>query len=198
MTNQGAMGLPTMESKMMNIDSLIHAGAKVSAPVSVPGRQPNSRFRRGGRGLRLKPGERNKSEAEYESQVLEPAKRAGDIIDFWFQDFTFKLAADCRYTPDFVVLANDGVMEVHEIKGTQKIKKAGTDPKAKLGSKAFVEDDAKVKIKVFANKFPFRCFAVFKKRAYEGGGWGRTEYTAWSEIDHGGDQSSADSAQQLF
>ena len=143
-----------------------------------PGKFP-PRFK-GGRGLRKKPGERNQWEADYEAQVLEPGKRDGTIIEYWFQSVTFKLADDCRFVPDYLLLMADGFVEIHDVKGSQKIKKAGHDPKERLGSKAFVEDDAKVKLRVFADKFPFRCFAVFKRRNYEGGGWGREEYTSWS------------------
>ena len=50
---------------------------------------------------RLKKGERNKTEARYE-QLLETRKRAGEIIGYWFEGVTFRLADNTRYTPDFI------------------------------------------------------------------------------------------------
>lgn len=100
---------------------------------------------------RLKPGKMNNTEAEY-AQVLELRRQAGQIEWFKFEGITFKLADDTRYTPDFAILNADGTMEMHEIKGRWM-------------------DDAKVKIKVAADLFPFRFIAVYKISKKEGGGW---------------------------
>lgn len=67
---------------------------------------------------------------------LEAMKRNGQIVEWWYEKWTFKLADDTRYTPDFVIQKPDGSLEVEETKG-------------------FWRDDAKVKIKVFAAQFPF-------------------------------------------
>lgn len=97
------------------------------------------------------PGTMNKTEAAYAAK-LEERKTAGEIVGFWFEAVTFKLAKDTRYTPDFLVQLADGTLEAHEVKG-------------------FWEDDAKVKIKVAASMFPvlFRAFKVRPKK--HGGGW---------------------------
>lgn len=79
----------------------------------------------------------NGLEAAYAREVLEPLKLAGEVADYWFERLTFKLADDCRYTPDFVVQLAGGEIECHEVKGT------------------FIRDDAKVKLKVAATMFPF-------------------------------------------
>lgn len=64
------------------------------------------------------------------------------------QSITLKLADDCRYTPDFTYI-HDGKFHAHEVKG-------------------FFRDDAKVKIKVAARKFPWIVFTlVFKHKS----GW---------------------------
>lgn len=82
----------------------------------------------------------NKTERAY-ADVLE-ALRVGGIIREWhFEAVTLKLAHDCRYTPDFLVVRSDGALELHEVKG-------------------FWRDDAKVKTRVAARVLPFPIFAV--------------------------------------
>lgn len=104
-----------------------------------------------------KPGVMNGTEAAY-AEVLELRKLAGNDIDWYaFEAITLKLAQDTRYTPDFVVMRHDGLMEMHETKG-------------------FWQDDAKVKIKVAAEKFPFRFLAAKKRPKKDGGGWEVTEF----------------------
>lgn len=70
---------------------------------------------------------------------------------------TLKLADGCRYTPDFAVLRADGIMEMHEVKG-------------------YWTDDARVKVKVAAEKFPFVFKAVYKQAKKDGGGWRIEEF----------------------
>lgn len=91
---------------------------------------------------RLKKGEMNKTEAEY-LRILENRKFAGEIEWYEFEGITFRLANNTRYTPDFVVMLAGGAMECHEIKG-------------------YWMDDARVKIKVAAEMFPFRFIALKK------------------------------------
>ena len=155
-------------------------------PLQLPVRRPVVTWRkpsfRGGRGLRTKPGEMNGTEAAYAREVLEPAKQRGAILDFWFQEWTFKLADDSRFTPDFVVLPLDCVIEAHEINGSTSRKKKGEDGETKIvGTKPFVESDAKVKLRVLATRFPLRVVVAYQRRKYEGGGWGREDFTAWSD-----------------
>jgi hypothetical protein len=71
-----------------------------------------------------------------------------------FEAVTLKLADDCRYTPDFMVIADDDVVEFHEVKG------------------GFWRDDAKVKIRVAAQMYPmFRFYSFFKEPKKLGGRW---------------------------
>lgn len=104
-----------------------------------------------GRTTRRVAGQMNGLETRY-SQVLESQKLSGQIVEWWYECFTFKLAHDTRYTPDFVVMLPDGILEAHECKG-------------------FFEDHAKVKVKVAASKFPFVFRIVRAKAKKEGGGW---------------------------
>lgn len=105
---------------------------------------------------RLKPGVQNSTEAEY-AALLELRRQSGEIAWYAFEGVTFKLAADTRYTPDFAVMLADGRMEMHEVKG-------------------FWRDDAKIKIKVAAEMFPFRFVALKKRSKKSGGGWDVEEF----------------------
>jgi hypothetical protein len=92
----------------------------------------------------MKAGVRNRTEAAYEAQ-LELRKRAGEVAWYQFEGITLKLAADCRYTPDFFVMLSTGELELHEVKGRWT-------------------DDALVKVRVAAAMFPFRVVVVTYER----------------------------------
>lgn len=80
---------------------------------------------------------------------LEAMKRAGQIVTWWFERWTFKLADDVRYTPDFVIQKPDGSLEVEEVKG-------------------FWREDARAKVRVFVAQFPFPTRAYSKAKAPRG------------------------------
>lgn len=70
-----------------------------------------------------------------------------------FEEITLRIGEDCRFTPDFFVLAEDDVLEFHETKGRWM-------------------DDAKVKMRVAADRFPQFRFKAFRKLPKaQGGGW---------------------------
>lgn len=94
-------------------------------------------------------GRMNQTEAEYERLFL------GRNVH-GFEEITLRLGDDCRYTPDFFVVADDGVLEFHECKG-------------------FWREDAKVKIRVAAEKYPMFRFRAFRKLP-KGGGWERESF----------------------
>ena len=91
---------------------------------------------------RLKSGTQNKTEAAYEDTVLKPAMQAGEILWYKFEGIKLKLAGNTFLTVDYAVLPRNGVMELHDVKGHRRI----------------YMDDAKVKMKVAAESYPF----VFK------------------------------------
>ena len=95
----------------------------------------------------------NGTEQAYADGVLEPLKRTGEIVAYWFEQFTFKLADDLRYTPDFVVMLPNGILEVHEVKGE------------------FIREDAKIKLKMAAQVMPFLFKLCVKRSKKNGGGW---------------------------
>lgn len=102
---------------------------------------------RRGRGVRRTPGQMNGLERQY-AQHLERLKLGGAVAWWAFDALKLRLAEKTFYTPDFLVMLSDDTLEVHEVKGSSK-------------GKPFVEDDAAVKIKVAADKFPFRFRMVW-------------------------------------
>lgn len=103
---------------------------------------------------RLKAGELNRTEAAYQ-QVLELRKQAGDVLWYRFEGIKLRLADNTFLTPDFAVMTASGEMELHEVKG----------------AKAIFEDDAKVKVKVAAEAYPFVFRVAFPRPKRDGGGW---------------------------
>lgn len=107
--------------------------------------------------------EMNKGESLY-AQWLDLQQRAGDVKAWWFQAWTFKLARDCRYTPDFDVLRGD-LWTLVDVKG-RKVRPDGTQT-------YWAEEDAKIKIKVAAKMFPmFRWVIAFP---LQNGNWEERE-----------------------
>lgn len=94
----------------------------------------------------------NKTEARYQAEVLEARKVVGEVLEYGFERIKLRLADNTFYTPDFFVVCSMH-LEFHEVKGHW-------------------EDDARVKIKVAAQQFPwFRFIAVQRQKGewrYEG------------------------------
>jgi hypothetical protein len=105
---------------------------------------------------RLKTGEMNKTEAAY-NEHLKSMQLSGHLAWFKFEGLKFRLADNTFYTPDFMIMRPDGFMEAHEVKG-------------------FWQDDAKVKIKVAADLYPFKFIAVKAIAKKHGGGWKVEEF----------------------
>jgi hypothetical protein len=122
-----------------------------------------SRFRANGDrtkyGKRHKPGVMNQTETLY-AEGLQARKLTGEIVEWGFERVTFKLADNCRYTPDFDVLFPDGSMEFIDSKGGGPM-----------------DDKSRVKVKVAAEKFPMFQFVIEKRLPKKlGGGWKREEF----------------------
>lgn len=100
---------------------------------------------------RLKVGAMNKTEAAYAAS-LELRKTAGEVLWFKFEGLKLRLADNTFYTPDFAVMLADGSLEAHEVKGHW-------------------QDDARAKIKIAADLYPFRFIAVQAEAKKRGGGW---------------------------
>lgn len=105
---------------------------------------------------RMKAGAMNATEREY-AQELEARKLAGAVAWFRFEGVKLRLADNTFYSPDFAVMLDTGEIEMHEVKG-------------------FWLDDARIKIKVAADAYPFRFIAVRKRSKREGGGFSVEEF----------------------
>ncbi|HCM9501962.1 DUF1064 domain-containing protein [Enterobacter roggenkampii] len=99
---------------------------------------------------RLKTGQMNKTEEAYAAHL----KRITGTVIAWykFEGIKLRLADNTFYTPDFAVMLITGEMELHEVKG-------------------FWTDDARVKIKVAADMYPFTFRALKPIPKSKGGGW---------------------------
>lgn len=115
-------------------------------------------------------GEMNKTERAYADLLLGMRQR-GQILWFGFECWTFRLAKDTRYTPDFVVQLANGELQLIEVKGRTK------------NGRYFAEDDAKVKVKVAAATFPMLQVKVVWPNG--SGGWDE-ENVGWRDAsdDH--------------
>lgn len=93
-------------------------------------------------------GKMNRTEARY-AAYLNDRKIAGEVQEWHFEPIKLRLADKTFFTPDFMVLTREHILELHEVKG-------------------FMEDDAAVKLKVAAEAFPcFRFLLCVPSRA----GW---------------------------
>lgn len=99
----------------------------------------------------------NKTEAAYAAH-LEAEKLAGRVLWYRFEGVKLRLADLTFYSPDFAVMLAGGELEMHEVKG------------------GVWEDDARVKIKVAADQYPFRFLAVYRQAKKDGGGWEVEEF----------------------
>jgi hypothetical protein len=85
-------------------------------------------------------GSMNGLETRYSSEVLNMRKLGGELVDWKFEALKFRLAKRTFYTPDFLLVFHDR-FEIHEAKG-------------------FWEEDARVKIKVAQQMFPWFAFVA--------------------------------------
>lgn len=105
---------------------------------------------------RLKSGAMNKTEQAY-AAYLTQLQAVGGILWHKFEGMKLRLADNTFYTPDFAVMRPDGQIELHEVKG-------------------FWQDDARVKIKVAADMYPFKFLAIKARAKKSGGGWEVEEF----------------------
>ena len=101
----------------------------------------------------------NGTEKAY-SQRLEAMRLAGEILDWKFHPLRIRLADNAYYEVDFLVMAADRSLEVHETKG------------------GYTTDKGQLKIRLCAEAAPwFRCIKATKLPAKVGGGWKLEEFT---------------------
>lgn len=96
---------------------------------------------------RLPKGTMNKTEAAY-AQQLERRRLAGEIHEWKFHAIKVRLANNTWYETDFLVIASDCGMEIHEVKG------------------GFTSEKGQIKLKLCAEVLPwFRIFKAIKEKA---------------------------------
>ena len=118
---------------------------------------PQRRAKQGMQALgRLKTGQMNKTEEAY-AKHLQNLQHAGQVAWYKFEGVKLRLADNTFYSPDFAVMLASGEMEMHEVK-------------------CFWQDDARAKIKIAADLYPFRFVAVKVKAKKDGGGWAVEEF----------------------
>jgi hypothetical protein len=88
------------------------------------------------------PGTMNKLEQDYAAH-LHTQLLTGEIVSYQYEAVKFRLADRTFYTPDFMVVYADRI-EFHETKG-------------------FMEEDANVKLKVVAERFPVFQFVLVRR-----------------------------------
>lgn len=102
----------------------------------------------------------NRVEQQYANH-LRDRQMVGEIRWYLFEAIKLRLADRTYYTPDFLVVTQDLVLEAHEVKTMWSTGKPGW------------HEDARVKIKVAAEMFPFRFIAATLMRD---GGWQFEEF----------------------
>ena len=93
---------------------------------------------------RLPVGKMNSTEAAY-AKRLERLKLAGEVLWYKFEGIKLRLADNTFLTIDFPVMLADGQLQMHDVKG----------------SKSVFSDDARVKMKLAADIYPFQIIAAY-------------------------------------
>lgn len=104
-----------------------------------------------GKATRKPPGKMNNTEKKYADR-LDEIKLTGEIITYYFERVKLKLADKCFYTPDFMLIMDDGSIVFDEVKG------------------GFIMEDATIKFKMACEQFPnfkFRMWQYKNKKT----GW---------------------------
>lgn len=136
----------------LGVKGRVNRADTANPPFKLPGNEAG-RFALG----RLPAGTMNKTEKAYQD-YLWCLQRAGQVVWFKFEGVKLRLADKTFYSPDFAVMLDTGLLEMHEVKG-------------------FWEDDARVKIKVAASIYPFRFVAAKQRPKKLGGGWEYEEFS---------------------
>lgn len=103
---------------------------------------------------RMKAGTMNRTEEAYAAH-LETRRYAGEIAWWKFEGIKLRLADNTFLTVDFALMLASGELELHDCKG----------------SPAIFTDDARAKMKIAADMYPFQFFVVYPRAKKLGGGW---------------------------
>lgn len=143
----------TEEQYSQLLSSQAKKGAAAAASVPAASKKKSSTAKLQALG-RLKAGKMNKTEARF-AQYLDLLLHSGQVLWWKFEGIKLILAANTSLTVDFAVLPADGVLQMIDVKG----------------SKAIFTDDARAKMKIAAEMFPFVFKAVYPEPKKAGAGW---------------------------
>lgn len=135
------------------LQELLQRMGKKKKPAKAPAASPSGQERLQALG-RMKSGEMNKTEAAF-AQRLELQRHAGEVLWWKFEGIKLMLAKNTSITVDFAVMLADCRLFMIDVKG----------------SKAIFTDDARAKMKVAAELYPFAFQAAYPKPKSEGSGW---------------------------
>jgi hypothetical protein len=96
----------------------------------------------------LTPKYKSKWEPQY-AEHLELLKRAGKVLWYKYEGLRLRLADGALFSPDFAVVADDGTLELHEVKGMWR-------------------EAARVRWKLAKESFPFVFKLVTKEKGKRG------------------------------
>lgn len=103
---------------------------------------------------RKKKGEMNATEQKF-ANYLRTLEITGDVLWWKHEGIKLQLADRTTLTVDFNVMLADGLLVMYDVKG----------------AKAIIEDDAKAKMKIAAEHYPFVFRYAFPRTQKDGGGW---------------------------
>lgn len=103
---------------------------------------------------RLKTGQMNKTEERF-AQHLELERHTGRVQWWKFEGIKLMLAKNTSLTVDFAVLPDTGILTMIDVKG----------------AKALFTDDARAKMKIAADTYPFVFKVAYPQSKADGGGW---------------------------
>ncbi len=116
------------------------------------------------RGVKKERGIPNKTECAFLVEYIQPMLDSGEAVHCWYEAWSFKLTETTpegkpgiRYTPDFVVFFDSGNIDIYEVKG-------------------YATNEALNRVKMFADKYPFKIFVATKQTKKNGGKFLIEEY----------------------
>lgn len=104
---------------------------------------------------RLPKGQMNDGERKFADAYLEPLKYAGEILWWRFEGIKLRLAHNTSLSVDFPVMRSDGALQMIDFKGSPRV----------------FTDDARAKMKVAAELYPFPFFVAYPRAKKLGGGY---------------------------
>lgn len=106
---------------------------------------------------RHRDGAMNRTEAAYADHLWQQ-QVTGEIAWYAFEPIKLRLADRSWYSPDFLVMLPNGVLQLHEVKGRK-------------GSGYYATEDSRLKVRFAAEQYPFSVVVAWPRKKSDGGGW---------------------------